>query len=106
MHLLADFFVQTDWQAKNKKENSVALLRHTIPYSILMGLSTLLFLPFDMAIAFTLITFVLHTATDALTSREVGKHFKDNNYHDGFGVIGIDQFLHYTQLILTFILLK
>lgn len=109
-HWFADFVCQTDWQAQNKSTNWEALLAHTGVYSALWmipisiwgvitngGANMLWFFP---------ITFLIHTATDYYTSR-VNKVLWDNKQvHQFFVSIGFDQFLHFTQLLLTYYLLK
>ncbi len=109
IHWFADFVCQTDKEAKNKSTSWKALLSHTIFYSFIWlaaitfygaitnsSIIILLFVP---------ITFVIHTATDYYTSR-VNKVLWDNKeVHNFFVSIGFDQFLHFTQLLLTFYLL-
>ena len=69
IHFVADFVLQTDWQAKNKSTNWEALSRH-------VGVYTLAFAPFafywfepSVAWKFLTATFWLHFLTDAITSR-------------------------------------
>jgi hypothetical protein len=112
---LADFVYQTDWQAKNKSVNNTALIDHTSTYSLtwfgvvfivysLKGFNTIG--ACIMAALFSAITFVVHTATDYITSRCSKKYFDAQNYHNGFLVIGFDQILHYLQLYYTYKLLS
>ena len=56
-------------------------------------------------ILFALITFIIHTITDYITSREVHKYFDKKDTHNGFIIIGLDQILHYVQIYLTIKLL-
>lgn len=100
LHYYADFRVQTDWQARNKSKNWRALLTHTGTYSLFF----LLFGP-----RFALVTFLCHTTTDYITSRWSARRWKDvadsgytTGAHEFFEVIGFDQLLHQTQLLLTF----
>ena len=59
-----------------------------------------------------MITFILHFATDYITSRIVSKRFADKYYGSpipnfgAFSIIGLDQVLHYAQLFLTYYLLS
>jgi len=55
---------------------------------------------------FFLITFAAHTITDWFTSRWCKYYFSRGNNHNGFVVVGLDQMLHYAQLILCYIWLK
>ena len=85
---------------------------HTVSYSgiwlfaiiFLMGIK-MDFMPgnhYLYGFPFALVTFLAHTITDYITSREVKKLFDKEDYHNGFVIIGIDQFLHYVQLFLTY----
>lgn len=55
---------------------------------------------------FPIITFICHWIQDYYTSRWVKKSFDKQDYHNGFVKIGFDQFLHYTQMFLTYLLLR
>lgn len=106
-HFIADFVLQTDWQATNKSHNNRALLRHTAVYASAMALMMWLFLilPFGSAIRFGIITFVIHTAQDYWTSRVNAQLWKEGKRHTFFVSVGFDQWLHFVQLFLTFYLL-
>lgn len=108
IHWVADFVLQTDWQAKNKSSRWDALLLHTGNYSIFFGIVGAFIVPahqFDELIYFVLITFAAHTATDYFTSRLNSKLWKANKVHEFFVSVGFDQVLHYGQLFLTYHLL-
>ena len=116
-HWFADFIMQDEKWALGKSKNWDDLLTHTITYSLLWlipitigGLGFNLWSPIMMwAIP---ITFVCHTITDYITSREVSKKFEKKEYGTsipntgGFSIIGFDQYLHYIQLFLTYAWLK
>lgn len=103
MHFLADFALQTHWQAENKSKNIKALTYHVATYSTVWLFASWIYTNNIMfAICFTITTFLIHWLTDFLTSKEVSKRFANNDYHNGFVMIGFDQVLHYTQLIITF----
>jgi hypothetical protein len=93
LHWFADFVLQSDWMAINKSKNWKALCLHTLVYS-------LTFTPF-YGLAFTAITFLLHTAQDAVTSRVNSKLWQANQRHWFFVSIGFDQLLHYYLLAWT-----
>lgn len=108
-HFICDFVLQTDWEAKNKSRDNLALFSHTIGYSI--GISfffTILLMiqaPELMQRLITLpilsvfcITCGLHSLTDYITSRIVRYYFDKGDTHNGFVTIGGDQILHYIQL--------
>lgn len=120
LHLLADFFAQTDWMAVNKSKRNDALLVHVGWYSVILALGTL-------SLAFGAITFVAHFATDWVTSRITRAQFPFVPYKDGmlvdhegiwgavptfghkfkrsrhnfFCTVGVDQWLHAVQLLVT-----
>ena len=77
IHLVADWFVQTNWQAHNKSKNFWALSAHVATY-------TLCFVPLALVLsrgtafdrgAFLLFTFVSHWLTDAITSQYTTKYW-------------------------------
>ena len=93
IHFVGDFILQSNWMALNKSKNWIALLCHTIVYS-------LCFIGYGMV--FVSITFLLHTLTDAITSRITSKLWQTNQRHWFFVAIGADQLLHYIGLAATF----
>jgi hypothetical protein len=119
IHFVADFLLQSDWMAINKSKQIGALLVHALVYSIS-------FLAFGMS--FWFITFLTHAVTDAITSRITSKLWfvqtyprphvdnygayplfaliESNKRHWFFVVIGLDQFIHFVTLLLTFIWLQ
>ena len=105
IHFLADFALQTHEQATKKGESNKWLFYHVGTYT-LVWLCTFLFLPIQEDFnniygffIFGILIFVPHFITDWITSR-VGKPFWSNNdYHNGFVVIGFDQVIHYLCLL-------
>lgn len=106
LHWLADFVCQTDWEAQNKSKDNLALTAHTAKYSILWFPFMLSILGMSGAIWFTLITFGCHTITDYITSRISSKYWADKKVHEFFVSIGFDQWLHFAQLFITYMLLR
>jgi uncharacterized membrane protein YhdT len=103
VHTFADFVLQTHKQAINKSTSNYWLCQHTFTYSFVwLVVAYLMTRSFDGAIAFAAITCVAHTATDWITSRWSKKYFSKQDYHNGFVVVGIDQFLHLAQILLTY----
>lgn len=96
-HFLGDFILQTDWMAKNKSKNYRAFTAHLLSYTIPF------WIPFGWK--FTLVNVALHGAIDWVTSRVTSSLYAKGRIHDFFVVIGFDQFLHATCLILTLRLL-
>lgn len=123
VHFIADFVLQTHWQAINKSSNNVALTHHVSTYAVcwLLPMSILFYLgPFNLigsvllAMAFSIVTFFAHWITDYYTSKltsklwmkEAVKEPNDKRLHNFFAAIGFDQTLHLIQLFVTFYILK
>ena len=108
IHWVADFVLQTDWQAQNKSKNNRALLSHTYNYSLVWYCVGVFYVMNDPNYVqwtlslFVLITFVAHTITDYFTSRLNSKLWADKKVHYFFVSVGFDQVLHYIQLFTTF----
>jgi hypothetical protein len=108
IHWVADFLMQTEAQATNKSKDNYWLLTHVSIYSF-MWLVILLGFRFEPigVLKFTLITFIAHFITDYFTSRWTSKLYKKGKFYGFpafFSVIGLDQILHYIQLIVCFLL--
>ena len=113
IHWIADFVLQTDWQAQNKSKNNFALLSHTSNYSMvwllpmclvfgkMKGGATTEWIVWS-TLYFSMITFVAHTITDYFTSRLNSKLWSGGKVHYFFVSVGFDQVLHYGQLFLTY----
>lgn len=101
-HWLADFVLQTHWQAQNKSKSNMALGRHVATYTgVLAAASAVLFgisLPW---LAFVLGNGALHFATDYGTSRLTSRLYAKQDWHNFFVVIGFDQLIHQTTLAAT-----
>lgn len=115
IHWVADFVLQSHWQAKNKSHNNYALTMHVTVYSICWLLPmTIMFAcagnyrldSFLLACFFSLITFATHWVIDFYTSRLNSWLWKKEDVHNFFVSVGFDQFLHFVQLILTYYFLK
>lgn len=114
IHWVADFVFQTDKMAYGKSKNNIDLLSHTLTYSgwfviflcplmlYTNGISEWSFLG---CFYFGLITLVIHTIQDYITSRINARLWGKKKVHLFFVSIGFDQFLHFIQLILTYKLL-
>lgn len=106
LHFLADFALQTHGQATGKGEGKSFfnkwLFYHVSTYSLVWLIGSYILMNDYRCLIFFGITFVSHYVTDWFTSR-IGKPFWHNNdYHNGFVVVGFDQILHYLQLYFTF----
>ena len=109
VHWVSDFVLQTHHMSTRKSSSNYYLTMHVIVYSFSTIFSWALILPLlgihltsgPVWLAFLLI-FATHWVTDYFTSRWTSKLYKEEKYHDFFVVIGLDQVLHYVQLLLIF----
>ena len=92
LHFFGDFILQTDYMAFNKSKSNKILLLHVTVYSIPLTL---------LGFQFAVVNLVLHFMTDWCTSRATAKLWKLNKRYWFFAVIGLDQAIHMTCLILT-----
>ena len=70
VHWIADFVLQTHWQASNKSKNIEALSRHVLSYTmVLLVASILIFGWTPTTFGFVALNGVLHWWTDFFTSR-------------------------------------
>lgn len=92
LHFLADFILQTDEMALNKSHSVVWLSLHALTYGI-----PFLLLGWKYAI----INAGLHWLVDFVTSKCTSYLWSTGQRHWFFVVIGLDQAIHMTLLILT-----
>lgn len=113
-HLVGDFFLQSNWMAKNKGKSWRALSLHCFTYTMVVGPAGSWYASSPaMGLWWLPATFLTHFATDAVTSRITSKlwFFEPlggdfwragvGNRHWFFVAIGIDQFIHALTLALT-----
>ena len=96
IHFVADFLLQGDKMATRKSSSLKWLLLHCTVY-------TAPFLLFG--IRFAAITFVAHLVTDYWTSKGTTLLWKADERHWFFCLIGLDQAIHITTLIVTYLYL-
>lgn len=109
LHWIADGVLQTDKMAKGKSKNWKDLLDHTITYSGIFTLASIVYIVITnniQMIAFGPITFIFHTATDYVTSRVNARLWEQKKVHGFFVSVLFDQWLHFVQLLLTFYFLS
>lgn len=109
IHWVADFVLQTHWQATNKSKSNKALTFHVLSYSTVWFLAANTYMVLTdnaLMMFFPIITFISHWMTDYYTSRLNSKLWAKGDIHNFFVSIGFDQLLHYGQLFLTYNLLK
>lgn len=100
VHFVADFMLQTHWQAQNKSKNNGALALHVATYSGCLLLTTGIIFPSSIQSplaelwAFVILNGALHFATDYFTSRWTSKLYAKGDWHNFFVVVGLDQLIH------------
>ncbi len=92
IHWFADFCLQTDKVAQGKSKSNLVLLQHVSIYSAPM----LIF-----GWKFALVNLVLHFITDWFSSRATSYLWQKGDRHNFFVVIGLDQAIHMTCLVVT-----
>lgn len=105
LHWIADFLLQSKEMAINKSKSNYYLFQHVLVYTLTFYVFGLTFYSSKTAIAFCGITFLFHFITDYYTSRWTSSLYKKEKFYgfpSFFSVIGLDQFLHFVQLILTY----
>ena len=100
VHWVADFVLQTDWQAKNKSKNNLALLLHVTTYTVCLSVYGFIFLPLSMETIklWVLANGAAHFAVDYVTSRVNTYLWNKGRVHDFFVMVGFDQVIHYACL--------
>lgn len=110
IHWVADFLLQSYGMATNKHKNNTVLAIHSLIYSFVFFLVGMFFFDIIQVTLFFMVTFVFHFITDYFTSRINTKLYNQRKYYGFIGffpMIGLDQVLHYAQLIICYdILLK
>ena len=95
LHWFADFILQSSYMSMNKSKNPMVLVYHCAVYS----------LPFFVfGWIFGLLAGLMHFPVDYVTSKITSKLYAKKEYHWFFVVIGFDQAIHMSILVLTFIL--
>lgn len=102
IHFIADFLFQNDEMALNKSSSISWLAFHSIVY----GSFFILLVPYVIATNFALIFLsantVLHFVVDFITSKLTTSLYKKGERHWFFVVIGLDQTIHITSLIVMY----
>lgn len=111
-HWIADFIFQDERWATTKSKSFKSLIKHTAVYASIWIIGALLMFPETIqVIYFVLITLVMHTVVDYFSSKIVSKQFNEKKLGGpipnigAFSTIGLDQVVHYIQLVLTYLIL-
>lgn len=91
IHWIADFIFQTDKMAMNKSTSVKWLTSHVSVYTLPL---------FLFGYKFALVNGILHFIVDFCTSRATSYLWKKGDRHNFFVVIGLDQAIHMTCLVL------
>jgi Protein of unknown function (DUF3307) len=102
LHYLGDFILQSHKMSMNKSKDNAVLFQHVIAYCSPFILIIFLEPNHWAGPVFVVANLVLHFCTDYCTSRWSSRLWKKNEYHWFFCVIGFDQLIHMTTLVLTF----
>lgn len=109
IHWVADFLFQTSKMALNKSKDNRWLLLHVFTYTIVFAVIGLNILDSDQYLGLLMfcgVTFIAHFIQDYITSRWTSSLYAEKKFYGVFPtffkVIGLDQFLHYAQLILCY----
>jgi hypothetical protein len=120
-HWVSDFVLQSHWMATNKSKNIWALSSHALVYTVAFAFimitigvvfSTTVWWGTAIMAILSPITFVywiglngaLHFTTDFFTSKMTASLWQRADFHNFFVVVGADQLIHYTCLIVTLFL--
>jgi membrane-bound metal-dependent hydrolase YbcI (DUF457 family) len=109
-HYVSDFLLQNDKMATKKSKNVYWLGTHCIVYMISLSSIIALFsitplIQIDNYLHLQLFAFgngVLHFIVDYLTSRWARRLYNKNKRRAFFNVIGFDQLIHMTALLVSF----
>jgi len=112
-HFVADFIMQTDEMAKGKSTSIKWLTLHILSYFkglvwsalfyfMVVGYFFSMVIPAWSLIGYCLLNAALHWLTDYYTSKQTAKLWAEQRVHDFFVMIGLDQLIHSTCLIVTF----
>jgi hypothetical protein len=103
IHFIADFIFQSHEMSIKKSKSLLWLSYHVFVYTFVTIIGWLVFSPELITILHILLTtFITHWVTDFFTSKWSSYLYSKNSIHNFFVVIGFDQLIHATTLILTY----
>lgn len=102
-HWVSDFLLQSDEVATTKSSSLAALMYHVFVYAISMVvlLSIFLLMPPEKVVFFCYLNGIIHFFVDFVTSKINSSLWEAEKRHWFFSMIGFDQFIHVTILLLT-----
>jgi len=98
LHWIADFVLQSDWQAKNKSTNNLALSLHVAIYTTCLLCYAAFFISGRVGIGWAVANGAIHFVVDFITSRINTYLWNKGRVHDFFVSVGLDQLIHYACL--------
>ena len=104
LHWFGDFVFQMRWMAVNKSHNQSALLAHGLVYGLTLTIGLLLISTSIQGsfILFLILNTSAHILTDMLTSKITSFLHNKEQMYLFFMVIGLDQLIHITTLLLSY----
>ena len=109
IHFVFDFILQSDEDAKNKSKSNEHLWSHVSTYQVGICIAGLGIWHFDNSFQlfyWWIVNLIAHFVTDYFTSRGSSHFFQKQDTHNGFVVIGFDQYIHLITLLGTYLLFK
>ena len=101
-HFVADFICQTHEMAINKYNSLNHLMQHIGAYTAVLFLFMWPILGLEQAFAFAAINGTIHLIVDFFTSKLTHYFFDKKDFHNGFVIIGFDQLIHVSTLLILF----
>ena len=103
-HWISDFVFQNDNVAKGKSSDNLILATHVAIYTASMFILTCFMVSgasYKRLLGWALINGILHFGVDFITSRISSSLYKEGRIHEFFVCVGLDQFIHYSCLLVT-----
>ncbi len=111
LHYVADFLCQTREMATKKGSSILWLSIHVLTYTFCFGGVFGFYLLWSESMSdksvmeintFIILNGILHWVTDFLTSKLTSYFYKKENMYGFFSIVGLDQLIHATTILLTY----